>query len=1381
MGLIDYHWKKIGWKGFEEMCLYLAECIWRERRFELYGRAGEEQDGIDILSKNEKGEAVICIQCKHYEKVDLPTFKRIIKKFEDHEFIKSANSFVIATRAELNARELVTFINSEKKRFKKRYNIAFETWDVHNIEKELSNHYTLTSKYFGVEIAEMMWSGKTEIPITHSAVPDFIERSLVPFREDDTESHIGWFLGGRKLIHPLDLFVENIVRAKRCCLLADAYEGKTTLLEKMAHDLLYHSLKLKAVLLRLKEHSHRPLVEILDASHRWWRTVPIKELVIIIDGLDEVDAGRFLEAVKHINELSQQYPSLTIIFSCRKLFFHHNDVRKTLKEFSYYEIYPLQKPQVQNYLVRLLGSHENAFRKYIATYDLEHFLYHPFYLRSLARIFKTDRQNLPKSRVATIQYFIEETFRSQDFRELKSGLRLRRKEQRYLLLLKKAAFAMQLRGQNILLDSEVQQLFPADEDIELLRVGTVLTFSYEKWSFQNAIFQEYLSALVLEGFTLQQIEGLVCIGKDIKKVKTKWIQTLVGLISILSKNDERKSQLLQLLRNDNIELITLCDSQLLSPVDRLDILHQLLQRYEDKGLRPMVVHEDAIGRFFRHTMAAIETMLTILNQSNNVKLKRIVWRILQFVDLPGNFWDQAMTLAKKEIEGTTDSEYVQDILYTLKHYGIGTPAFVEFLIEQKELNHHLRYRDGVYDMIVQLGLGETFYDYGLEGIEIMAKSSSHNFMRSEYSLEQMLLSATSVKSITKLFKAITSDNWVNFQRSKYSGDENFMLRLAELCKQIHDQDALMVLAVLHFVRALGYKHLRDDMKEIDQFFFQSNTASFAVRYFIHIPSQYLQWELGELLTETSSDFLFDYYEQGYIELGLLQSLLNSAYYGGDRNTADKFNELYLAATGAENFLQKSQEQQQQREAYEVQKRQNDIRFIQSGAAFKDGLKKYFNAHGKRSLEADDILLDYAEARRIRSDVDANVISSFIIHQIRNKKPVTLSHCLRAASDKEYFDYFRMHELLNYQLMEKPEGESLRQLLKELYDNRISKANFVSAIKQRGDRINISNWELLLSQVFSKYGFSTEPEVLVDMLCMDMEGIYNFKKDHFVTDKKPSLSEIILDHLTPSQQQVAASAVFQRLRSGISAEQVLENHLALCRRLAIYEAKDIILYFLLNKTIRPYHVFAAAEIFVELGGEWADLVPVLQAFDQYDAQAYFQLISKLRDDYPNVVVASLLQAIHAGDVSLEWRMNYAQTLMELGSAEGFLFFADCLRIKTTIPSGPPRRFKLDKLDSKLMLDELSLLVHERTGSNEDSIQKEAKSILIDLLFAIAEKSEKDLLLVDAFLMKAGQPAYLSSSDGPGINWYRERLFENFRDKGDKPMPLNEVSMILKNLG
>ena len=1378
MTLFDYHWDKIGWKGFEEMCLYLAECILFERRFEIYGRTGEEQDGIDILSKNEKGESVICIQCKRYEKMDLATLKEIINKFETNDFIHSAKSFVIATRASLKARNLVRHINAEKIRFQEKYKIAFETWDVHYIEKELSNHYSLTCKYFGVEVAETIWSGKVEVPIAFNRVEDYIDRTVIPYKDLDGDSHIKWLMGSRELTNVTNLFTKQLPGSKKYCLIADAYQGKTTLFEQVAYELFYHKLKLFPILLKIKEYNHRSLIDTLDITHRWWRSVPIKQLVVIIDGLDEVDAGRFLDSVKNINELSTSYPSLPILFSCRKLFFNHEQVQSLLKDFSYYELYPIQQDQVERYISAALLGEESQFLNHIERYDLRHFLYHPFYLRNLVKIFKEDRGHLPKSRTATVEYFINESFTPQATRQLANGTILKRKQKVYNTNLKKAAFAMQLRGTNVLTDEEVQVLFPNNDDIELLKQGSVLTFSDEKWSFQNAIFQEYLSALVLEKLSFSQIQDIVCIGDQIKKIKTKWIQTLVGVLSVLQPNDERKDGLFQMLRKDNIELITLCDSYLLSLSDRIGVLNQLIRRYDELGLRPMVVYEDTIGRFFRGMPGALDILIDVLTTSGSYHLKRIVWRILQYIDFPPSHQNRVLEIALQEICKSSDGSYVDDILYTLIHYRMGSKDFVKFLIDQHQLNKQLNYRDKVYDMIVQLDLGEDFYDYGIEGVEVIFTTPTDSFMRSERSLEEILLSARSRYSIEKLFRIINSDQWVNFRGYNYSGDESFMLRLSKLCERLHREDALMIFTVIYFIKDLGRKHRRDDFKEIDHFFVNTGTSNFVIRYFLHMPDPNVEWDLGTLLTTDAFGFLFDYYEEGYIESEFILRLIHSAYYYGHKEVMMELNKLYVGATGREDTYQIAQERQREREAFETLKRQNDLRYIRNQVSFSEGTKKYFEAYGKKSIPEDDIIIDHELVQSSRRESDSYFISNFILYQIRNRKPVTLSHCLKAIANQDYFDHFRIREILSYPTLNEPSNEELKSLLKQLYDAKIPHADFISAIKQNGEEIKIFAEEVLLQQIFEKMEFSTEPSILIDMLCMDMSGLQSFKQNSILSNRKPSLSETIISKLTPQQVKTAKTTILNRLREGIKVKAVMETHVSLCGFLLIYETKDLILTLMIEKKVRSYHIFIAAEIFLDLGGELEQLLPVLEGFDQYGDHAYYQLILKLKEDYPDDVRRSLLRALKATEISLSKRIDFAQLLIEIGEVEGFNFIVEQMQGIESLPWGRDDSFKLQKIDTKFVLEKLSPQLHLVLDDKDSKgARKDVRSIIVNFLFSLATKSEEDLLLADHFLQDAEARFTGRYPDLSILRWYRERIVENFRDTDKGHNSLEETKGII----
>lgn len=375
----------------------------------------------------------------------------------------------------------------------------------------------------------------------------------------------------------------------------------------------------------------------------------------------------------------------------------------------------------------------------------------------------------------------------------------------------------------------------------------------------------------------------------------------------------------------------------------------------------------------------------------------------------------------------------------------------------------------------------------------------------------------------------------------------------------------------------------------------------------------------------------------------------------------------------------------------------------------------------------------------------------------------------------------MDKLLNFPSLDDRVNGQIVELLKLLYDERIIKVDFTTAIKQNTDSVTISSWENLLSQVFYKYGFATDSKILTDMFCIDMEGLRNFKALKYDTSRKLSLSEKILDHLTPIEQQEAAKAILRRLQAGIHNEIILENHLALCRELKIYESSEVILSLLLNGHIPPYYMYEAAEIFVYLGGDWSQIVPVFEGFQQYDTTDYLQFISKLKDAYPTLIIKCLIKAITTSESRLERRLDYAQLLMELGSNEGFYFVTELLRRNEPLPLGPSRQFQLQKLDTSLMLAELTSLVPLLFEEEKNDFHvKEPKSLFVELLSSIAEKCESDMLLVDALLESALLSVSPIERSRSNINWYRERILESFRNNGDIPLPLNEITSILMEI-
>src|SRR5690606_35626239 len=114
--------------------------------------------------------------------------------------------------------------------------------------------------------------------------------------------------------------------------------------------------------------------------------------------------------------------------------------------------------------------------------------------------------------------------------------------------------SLQLGGINSFNDEDVQYLFGCEE-ILLLQNSSIITFKNDYWSFSNAMFQEHLAAQYLINLSFEQIIDVATNGNQIRKIKTKWIQTISSVFSLIDEKSPLFKLLIDFIKNDNIEII----------------------------------------------------------------------------------------------------------------------------------------------------------------------------------------------------------------------------------------------------------------------------------------------------------------------------------------------------------------------------------------------------------------------------------------------------------------------------------------------------------------------------------------------------------------------------------------------------------------------------------------------------------------------------------------------------------------------------------------------------------------------------------------------------------------------------------------------------------
>ena len=133
---------------FEQIVCDIFNSIEKTSSFDLFGRSGQKQSGIDIYSLEKK----IAIQCKHklIDRTDLLIRKELIKdlNFELNQFIKYNNKkgkpykkFVFATTFKND-----TILIEECNILSKKHNIEVEYWHWRRLIKNLDN--SIVANYY---------------------------------------------------------------------------------------------------------------------------------------------------------------------------------------------------------------------------------------------------------------------------------------------------------------------------------------------------------------------------------------------------------------------------------------------------------------------------------------------------------------------------------------------------------------------------------------------------------------------------------------------------------------------------------------------------------------------------------------------------------------------------------------------------------------------------------------------------------------------------------------------------------------------------------------------------------------------------------------------------------------------------------------------------------------------------------------------------------------------------------------------------------------------------------------------------------------------------------------------------------------------------------
>lgn len=144
--------EQLEWKDFERLCLRLAEFEGEAVETRLYGTPGQDQQGIDLFSR-QHGGSYATYQCRRRQKLGEADFTGAVADFREDEWAERSSRFVFCTSASMVRTELARSIESQAEVLRQS-NIELEVWDAERLSGKLKAHPGLVEDFFGRAWAE---------------------------------------------------------------------------------------------------------------------------------------------------------------------------------------------------------------------------------------------------------------------------------------------------------------------------------------------------------------------------------------------------------------------------------------------------------------------------------------------------------------------------------------------------------------------------------------------------------------------------------------------------------------------------------------------------------------------------------------------------------------------------------------------------------------------------------------------------------------------------------------------------------------------------------------------------------------------------------------------------------------------------------------------------------------------------------------------------------------------------------------------------------------------------------------------------------------------------------------------------------------------------
>lgn len=407
--------------------------------------------------------------------------------------------------------------------------------------------------------------------LKHKPVEGYIRRYCTD--ERDGNNFLRYLLKNQERYTLADYVTSELNKEKnKFIVYSGAQTGKTTELKNLCWELQESGLFMPV---SYEVKSSYDLKQDDMPQSRW---IDGKEVVVIIDALDEINGKEREDLLKTINSYAHDNPDMKMVLSCR------SNYRRDDQLNAFHELFieSMSYEDIKAHIDHEVGR-ENVLWRMIVEQELVDFAKQPFFLNVLIDAYKEDKE-LPKDRNGLYRLFIEQSYKKEK-KEKGTLLEYRANSEEMIVMLERVAVAMSLMNRQTLTELEFSKCLDDDKKkIEECRRYSIIKFENDVFFFSHNAFREWLTATYLHSRGLAKAKQLASLPNG--RIKPEWYNIIMLWMGMYGHDEKDKIQEnIDWLRVASMDLIIYADSSSLDQDIRDNIFISILQEYKNLGIR----------------------------------------------------------------------------------------------------------------------------------------------------------------------------------------------------------------------------------------------------------------------------------------------------------------------------------------------------------------------------------------------------------------------------------------------------------------------------------------------------------------------------------------------------------------------------------------------------------------------------------------------------------------------------------------------------------------------------------------------------------------------------------------------------------------------------